>query len=581
MIHLRYSDQNNLSNIQIQAAAELEFQKRIVEEGIEHEQKKQWEAEQELRKYYQTHPIDWIVDKLGVKREMIDWELLPEYQKHRWDGTRNPFVTVLNALVNNRWVAIEGATGVSKTFIAACIVLWFFDCFENSMSVTTAPKEGQLNLHIWKEIGSLYPRYNKGKYSNLKIQMIPGMNDWSITGFVAGVRAEEVTASARKAQGFHAEHLLIITEETPGVSDAVMTAFQNTCVAPHNLIMALGNPDNQFDTLHKFSQLSRVEAVTISGFDYPNVVLRNPNYIPGAQSEQGLADMLDRYKNPEHPLYLSRARGISPKQAKDALIRYEWLIESRERRIQYEDEKGNPNLEKIKGSISLGVDVANSEDGDEASIIEGKGNVCTSVESFPCPDSNELGRTVNERMIAKKIGDLYVGVDGVGVGAGTVNELKRLGRNIVNIISSESPAEIQEETEDEESKEKKTIIPVEQFNNLRSQMWWQCSLDLRNGVLAIPLDEELFADLMSPRWFTRNGKIHIESKEEIKKRLGRSPNRGDAFVYWNWVRSLRSVEPAMQGMIDKKDQQDQPKQRYDIHNEQARTPGAGRMVRSF
>lgn len=31
----------------------------------------------------------------------------------------------------------------------------------------------------------------------------------------------------------------------------------------------------------------------------------------------------------------------------------------------------------------------------------------------------------------------------------------------------------------------------------------------------------------------------VESKENIKKRLGRSPNKGDSVVYWNWVRVKR------------------------------------------
>jgi hypothetical protein len=38
-------------------------------------------------------------------------------------------------------------------------------------------------------------------------------DDWLAVGFVAGVKADE--ASSTKAQGFHAEHMLMIIEETP------------------------------------------------------------------------------------------------------------------------------------------------------------------------------------------------------------------------------------------------------------------------------------------------------------------------------------------------------------------------------
>lgn len=52
----------------------------------------------------------------------------------------------------------------------------------------------------------------------------------------------------------------------------------------------------------------------------------------------------------------------------------------------------------------------------------------------------------------------------------------------------------------------------------------------------MPNDTELIADHSAPKFETNNKVIVIESKEIIKKRLGRSPNKGDSVVYWNWVR---------------------------------------------
>lgn len=554
LLQINTERQTPKNSLQVQAEAEYEYRKRIVNEQQEHKNREQWEKEQEMRKFYQSHPIEWIVDRLGVPKEHIDWELLPQYKNHIWDGTRNPFKIVADALVANRWVAIEGATGVSKTFLAACFVLWFFENFENALIVTTAPAEDSL-MHIWKEIQKLQPRYGKGYLTSLQLRMNQKQDEWKVLGFTAGVKAAEIEASASKAQGFHAEHMLIVFDETPGISQAIITAFQNSSVAPHNLIMALGNPDNQFDTLHKFSKLDRVKAVRISGFDHPNVVLKDPNFIPGAQTEQGLKDMLNRYhNNKDDSLYKSRGRGISPTQSKEALIKYEWLVEAINRRKRYEDEEGVIDIRRIPGKKARGVDVANSENGDEGAIARGKGVVLIEVPSFPCPNANKLGSQVNQEMIVEGIADEDVGVDGVGVGAGTVNELKRLGKNVVNLISSEKQEETQEDVpnEDETSDEKRKITPVEKFNNLRSQMWWQFRKDVQTN-LAIPNDEQLIRDLLSPMFKTQNGKIIVESKEVIKKRLGRSPNKGDAAVYWNWVRSLRTVAAAVQGMKSKKE----------------------------
>jgi len=78
------------------------------------------------------------------------------------------------------------------------------------------------------------------------------------------------------------------------------------------------------------------------------------------------------------------------------------------------------------------------------------------------------------------------------------------------------------------------------FLNLRAQMWWQMRMDLQHGRIALPDDPELRRELLTPRWEVRNGKIVIEAKEEIRKRLrGRSPDKAEAAVLWAWVRDRR------------------------------------------
>lgn len=73
-----------------------------------------------------------------------------------------------------------------------------------------------------------------------------------------------------------------------------------------------------------------------------------------------------------------------------------------------------------------------------------------------------------------------------------------------------------------------------EFLNMRAWAWWNLrdALDPDNGRnLALPPDDELLADLTSPTWRPQaTGKIAIESKDDIKKRLGRSTDCGDAVV---------------------------------------------------
>lgn len=274
---------------------------------------------------YQKDPIGWIVDKLGVDRRSLLWSL-NGYDGHAWDGTADPLACVLEALAEGRNVGVESATGTGKTFLGAAIVLWFLACWEDAIVVTAAPKQDQLKLHIWKEIGRLWPRFRhhfpKAQLLDGKVRMRDAVEDretWAATAFVCGVGADE--ASATKAQGFHAEHMLIITEETPGIHPAIMTAFENTCTAPHNLRLAFGNPDHQEDELHRFCLSPGVVHVRVSALDHPNVVTGDDALVPGAVGSDAVERRRSLYAHLP-ALFESRVRGISPKQAVGVTLKY-------------------------------------------------------------------------------------------------------------------------------------------------------------------------------------------------------------------------------------------------------------------
>ena len=72
-----------------------------------------------------------------------------------------------------------------------------------------------------------------------------------------------------------------------------------------------------------------------------------------------------------------------------------------------------------------------------------------------------------------------------------------------------------------------------EFRNRRAEVWWKFreALDPNSGEdIALPPDLELMADLTAPTWFLSTQGIQIEEKDAIKKRLGRSPDCGDAVV---------------------------------------------------
>lgn len=485
---------------------------------------------------YERNPVGWAVDKLKVPRGTIAWGDHPAYADHAWDGTPDPLAVIAEALADWENVGVESGTGTGKSFWAAVMVLWFLACFKDARVFTFAPKEDQLRLFIWKEIGRLWPAFQSlfptAQLSDLRIRMHESSDEWGAWGYAVAIKAGE--QSATNAQGMHAEHMLLIYEETPGIHPAVLEAGANTCTAPHNMRLALGNPDSNDDALHQFCIQANVRHVIVSALDHPNVVAGNASIVPGAVSLKSIQEREAKY-GVDSLMYDSRVRGISPAQSVDALIQRAWCETAT-------NKAGDPRY--LDGKRAWGVDVANSEAGDKAAIARWQGAALLEVESFPCPDANVLGATVTDEARAAGGRPMHVGVDSVGVGAGAVNEAKRLKFYVQSLNGGAACKGLVDEdadlSDDPETKRRK-VANAEKFANLRAGMWWQMREDLRKGRIALPNDPELIADLVTPRWFTRAGKVFVESKEDIKKRLGRSPDKGDAAVYGNWVRDRRAV----------------------------------------
>lgn len=109
-----------------------------------------------------------------------------------------------------------------------------------------------------------------------------------------------------------------------------------------------------------------------------------------------------------------------------------------------------------------------------------------------------------------------IAVDSIGIGAGIVDALYDLKEPVLAINSSSKPTV--------ETEQKK-------FYNLRSQMWMMAGDEFDKGRVKLGNDYLLNGQLGSVKFkYTGNGKIQVEGKDDIKKRIGRSPDRADCFV---------------------------------------------------
>lgn len=66
------------------------------------------------------------------------------------------------------------------------------------------------------------------------------------------------------------------------------------------------------------------------------------------------------------------------------------------------------------------------------------------------------------------------------------------------------------------------------MRNVRAEAYWAVREALERGELDLPPDPELTGDLLAPRWKVSVSGVQIEPKEDIKDRLGRSQDCGDA-----------------------------------------------------
>lgn len=129
-------------------------------------------------------------------------------------------------------------------------------------------------------------------------------------------------------------------------------------------------------------------------------------------------------------------------------------------------------------------------------------------------------------------GGVPTNVDAIGIGKTVVDTAKLLGLANVNPVIVSNAAHWRDPK-----------LPQMKFLNLRAAIMWRVRalLDPEGGPpetrLALPPDPELLADLTAPRYSMKVGGLAVESKEEVRRRIGRSTDAGDAVALACWHRA--------------------------------------------
>jgi hypothetical protein len=181
----------------------------------------------------------------------------------------------------------------------------------------------------------------------------------------------------------------------------------------------------------------------------------------------------------------------------------------------------------------LGVDVGR-EGSDPTVLLTMEGGNIIDIEEHPKTRIDVVSDLVKKKMKEFRINAGCVTVDSVGVGGGVVDNLTREVINVIPMVGG-ATKEICASPGFNYTLEDLTFDTSLKFKNWKSYSYWVAAQKMKIGEIGNFTDYKLKTDAASIWYFTPNEKtIQVESKDDLKKRLGRSPDYWDAFTYAIW-----------------------------------------------
>ena len=420
---------------------------------------------------------------------------------------------ILHSVQNNMRTAVRSCHGIGKTFTAAICILWFLYTHKKAIVLSTAPTWRQVEKLIWKEIRSAYREAVIPLGGNL-MPKTPELHLIHDEWYAAGLSTNEPD----RFQGFHEEHILVIVDEAAGVNLEIYEAIEGILTSSGARLLLIGNPTAIGTPFYDaFVKDIGYKTFHVSAFDTPNFTAYGitPEDIANGTWQEKAKEIsyprlitpqwvADRYKawGEQSAPYQVRVMGNFPQQGEDTLIPLLWIELAMER--WEETQESEP--------VQLGVDVA-AYGSDKTVIAVRKGNKLMELNVYSQKNTRETTGLVIQH--AKENNTKRIAVDEIGVGRGVVDSLEEEGYSDVGVNVAEKSTD------------------AERYHNLRAELWWNLRelLNPEKEPIALLPDDELLSELASVKYkVDARGAIQIESKEDMKKRLGHSPDRADAVV---------------------------------------------------
>jgi len=437
----------------------------------------------------------WIRDAVQFVRD--NFQIEPDF----WQ--KEALIAVSNADQARLRLALKACAGPGKTAVLAWIGWWFLSCWArpgyHPKGAAVSESWDNLKDNLWAELA-----HWRNKSAFLMDQFVWTQTrvfhkDHKETWFLSA-RTWKKTANAeeqgRALSGLHADYVLILVDESGGIPLAVLQRGEQALSScKFGRIVQAGNPTTHDGMLYAACEVlcDQWHVITITGD--PDDPRRSPRI------DLEYARLQIKTYGRDNPWVMAYILGLFPPQAINTLLGPDEVDAAMSRHLDPEDYQYSQKR--------IGVDVARYGD-DETVLTARQGLACIQQKSL----RNKNGTEVAQQVIFSKLkwGSELEFIDGTGGwGASTYDAMVTMGY---------SPIDVQFAGKANDPR----------FHNKRAEMWWAMAEWVKRGG-ALPYHAKLKKALVTTTYTIKNGKILIEEKQFLKKRLGGfSPDHADSLA---------------------------------------------------
>lgn len=450
-------------------------------------------------------------------------------------------IEVVEAIRDNLRVAVKSGHKVSKSHTAAGVALWFFSSFDDARVVMTSTTSRQVDDILWRETRMMRARAglcveckreNAGRGLLEQIEapcehsaLIGGeIGELARTGLKSEDFREVKGFTAREAEavaGISGRNLLYILDEASGIKPEIFEAIEGNRAGGARVVMFSNPTKTSGEFYDAFNSKARFYSThTISSEETPNAVHGDADAraVPGLATRAWIEEKKDEW-GVDSPLYKVRVKGEFAEMEEGKIFSIHLIAEAEARWVDT----------LAVGRLHIGLDPAG--DGptpDETAWAIRRGQrVLAVVTARGLSKEAILLHTLGicrEHALPRELPVVVLDREGK-VGAET------LGTFIAYIATRDDPEfELVALRASDRAHRQPQLYDRLRDNLAGTLLDW-----IRDGG-ALPADAKLAAELHALEWEEqeKTGRVKVTSKREIKKLLGRSPDRYDALVLCTW-----------------------------------------------